>query len=58
MNMEKFGCPQADSLPTELEDEQAEWINEHRQNQQRQLLQHLNETQPNNEEQTDVGTND
>lgn len=50
-SLEKFGFPQADSLPTELEDEQAEWINEHRQNQQRQLLQHLNETQPNNEEQ-------
>jgi len=50
-SLEKFGYPTPDSVPTELEVEQAQWINEQRQNEQKQLLQHMNESQPNNEEQ-------
>ena len=50
-SLEKFGFPTPDSVPTELEVEQAQWINEQRQNEQKQLLQHLNESQPNNKEQ-------
>ena len=50
-SLEKFGFPTPDSVPTELEVEQAQWINEQRQNEQKQLLQHMNECQPNNKEQ-------
>lgn len=50
-SLEKFGFPKPESVPTELELEQIQWINEQRQNEQKQLLQHMNENEPNNEEQ-------
>jgi hypothetical protein len=50
-SLEKFGFPTPDGVPTELEFEQAQWINEQRQKEQKQILQHMNESQPNNEEQ-------
>ena len=50
-SLEKFGFPKPEKVPTELELQQVQWINEERQNEQKQLLFRMNQDEPNNIEQ-------
>jgi hypothetical protein len=50
-SLEKYGFPKPDGVPTELEKQQSKWINQQTQEEQRLLLQQLNTSQPNNQEQ-------
>ncbi len=50
-SMEKYGFPKPQGVPTELEEAIIHWKNEQMQEQQNQLLEHLNHTYPNNPKQ-------
>ena len=50
-SMEKYGFPTPHGVPTELEEAITHWKNEQMQERQNQLLEHLNQTYPNNPEQ-------
>jgi hypothetical protein len=49
--MEKYGFPTPQGVPTELEEVISHWRNDDIQARQSQLLEHLNHTHPNNQEQ-------
>jgi hypothetical protein len=50
-SLEKYGFPKPNRVPTELEEEITVWMNDDAKARQRVLLEHLNETFPNNYEQ-------
>ena len=50
-SLEKFGFPKPNGVPTEVEEEIRLWMNDDAQTRQGLLLEHLNQTFPNNNEQ-------